>query len=84
LKIKEELKRNPPVKNEAHANLKELSQKMKFNDFQNREKLQSIWNNVRNNQEQRVKNQIEARDLEHELMDLRKMKGKLGKIHRYS
>ncbi|CAI2387682.1 unnamed protein product [Moneuplotes crassus] len=61
----------------AQAELKDLSQKMMLANIDNRERLHNVWQTVKENQDLRIRNKIEARDLEFELRDLRKMKGKL-------
>lgn len=50
---------------------------MMLSNIENRERLHNVWQTVKENQDLRIRNKIEARDLEFELRDLRKMKGKL-------
>lgn len=48
-----------------------------LSNIENREKLHNVWENMRANQDLRARNNIVARDIEQELRDLRKIKGKL-------
>jgi len=62
---------------DTQSEIRELSNKLKMKSLQNRQQLSNILLNVRKNEKEKIHKQIEARDLEHELIDLRKMKGKL-------